>query len=82
MYHMSHVITHMSCVICCHISHVMCHISHITCHLFLYFFFYKVVNLVGGGFIINGATAFTFKEVHRPESYMQDAGESAKVIKD
>ena len=36
----------------CHMSHVTCHVSHVT---FSYFFFYKVVKLVGGGSVINGA---------------------------
>ena len=39
-------------------SHVTCHLSRVTCHM--YFFFPekkldKVVELVGGGSVINGA---------------------------
>ena len=36
----------------CHVSHVMCHLSHVMCQIF---FFYKVVKLIGGGSVINGA---------------------------
>ena len=43
-------------------SHVMCHVSHVTCHVshvkfFVFFccFFVKVVKLIGGGSVINGA---------------------------
>ena len=39
----------------------MCHVSHVTCH-------YKVVELVGGGSVINGATMYSFiafnQEIH------------------
>ena len=51
----------MSCVIChisrvrCHVSHVTCHMSQVTCHYFYLFFSDKVVKLVGGGSVINGA---------------------------
>ena len=42
----------MSCVKC-HMSRVMvmCHMSRVTCHIF-----FKVVKLVCGGSVINGAT--------------------------
>ena len=54
----------------CHLSHVMCQVSPVTCHLshvkkyFLIFFILKkiywVVELVGGGSVINGApSSFT-----------------------
>ena len=40
-------------------SHVKCHVSHVTCHLshntFQVFFFDKVVKLVSGESVINGA---------------------------
>ena len=40
-------------------SHVMCHVSHVTFFFFLSFFILlfldKVVKLVGGGSVINGA---------------------------
>ena len=53
----------MSCVMChmsrvtCHMSHVTCHLSHVTCHIFFCYccFFGKVVKLIGGGSVINGA---------------------------
>ena len=51
--HMSHVACHVSCVTC-HISRVPCHVSHVTCHFF-FLFFYKVLKLIGGGSVINGA---------------------------
>ena len=45
-YHMSHV----AClVLCVTMSCVICHMSHI------FFFFYKVLKLIGGGSLINGA---------------------------
>ena len=53
---------YVSCVMC-HISHVTCYVSYVTCHLshvtlfFIYIFFTtkKVVDLVIGGSVINGA---------------------------
>ena len=52
----SHVTCFVSCVTC-HMSRVRYHVSHVTCHniFFIYFFFYKVVKLIGGGSVINGA---------------------------
>ena len=39
-----------------HFSHVMCHVSRVTYQVsHVTFFFYKVVELFGGGSIINGA---------------------------
>ena len=71
--HLSPVTCHMSHVTC-HLSHVTCHLSHVTCHMskyiYIYFFFLnydkkyplkkldKVVELVCGGYIINGAYPF------------------------
>ena len=53
---------YVSCVMC-HVSRVMCHLSHVKIYFFyiLYIFFYplkkmdRVVELVGGGSVINGA---------------------------
>ena len=41
----------------CQVSHVRCQVSHVTCEMSLFsiFFFYKEVELVGGGSVINGA---------------------------
>ena len=54
----------------CHLSSVTCHVSRVTCHMSKYLFFQflfnfkfffslkkldKVVEQVGGGFVINGA---------------------------
>ena len=42
----------------CHMSHDTCHMSRVTCrvsHDFMLWFFYKVVELVGGGSVINRA---------------------------
>ena len=56
---MWHVSWHISCVMCqisrvrCHMSCVTCHMSCVTCHLF--FFPDKVVKLISGGSVINGA---------------------------
>ena len=52
--HMLHVTCHMSCVMC-HMSRVTCYMSHVTCHFFLLLFLDKVVKLIGGGSVINGA---------------------------
>ena len=56
MCHVSCVMCHVSCVMC-HVSRVTCHVSHITCQDFLFLFFFsdKVVKLIGGGSVINGA---------------------------
>ena len=68
MWRMSCVTCHMSRVTC-HKSHVICHISHLTCHMsrimyhmsyYCYFWFDKVVMLVGGGFVISRAYRVNF----------------------
>ena len=41
-------------------SRVTCHMSHVTCHFF--FFLDKVVELIGGGSVINGAYPVQFYE--------------------
>ena len=67
--HMSRVMCHVSCVTC-HMSRVTCHVSHVTCHmshLFIFFFFPdKVVELIGGRSVINGATPSSFITQIRP----------------
>ena len=64
--HMSQVMCHMSCVTC-HVSHVTCHMSHVIyymSHVFFSLFFLlfldKMVGLVGGGSVINGAYPVQF----------------------
>ena len=52
--HVSHVTCHVSCVMC-HVSHVTCHMSHVKCNKSHFFFSDKLVKLVGGGSVINGA---------------------------
>ena len=52
MCHVYHVMSHM--------SHVMCPISHVTCHMSCFFFFDKLLKLIGGGFVINGDTPSSF----------------------
>ena len=47
MYHMS--------LVMCHKSHVMCHMAGVRCQVTGVFIFYKVVRLVGGGSVMNGA---------------------------
>ena len=44
----------------CQVSRVTCCVSHVTCHVSHVTFFYKVVELVGGGSVINGPTPSTF----------------------
>ena len=42
----------------CHVSHVRCHVSGVRCqvsNIIIISFVYKVVELVGGGSVINGA---------------------------
>ena len=60
---MSRVMCHVSRVTC-HVSDVMCHVSGVTCQVsgvscffcfFVVVFLDKVVELVGGGSVINGA---------------------------
>ena len=38
----------------CHMSYVTCHVSHVMCHM-SHLVLDKVVELVGGGSVINGA---------------------------
>ena len=48
----------------CHVSHVMCHMSRVTCHVSHVTknqnTLKKVVELVGQGSVINGATPSSF----------------------
>ena len=50
----------------CHMSRVTCHMSRVMCHFLFFIFFYliffpdKVVELIGGGSVINGATPSSF----------------------
>ena len=47
----------------CHVSRVTCHVSHVMCHMSLFFSFFsdKVVDPIGGGSVINGATLSSFQ---------------------
>ena len=54
--HMSRVMCHMSRVTC-HMSRVTCHVSHVT---IFFFKFYKMVQLISGGSIINEAYPVQF----------------------
>ena len=38
-----------------YVSHVTSQVSHVTSNFFLFLFFYKVLELVVGGSVINGA---------------------------
>ena len=48
----------------CHGSHVTCHVSHVMCNvscvIIYIFFLHKVLELVGGGSVINGAYPVLF----------------------
>ena len=63
---MSHIMCNMSHVMC-QLSRVRCHVSGVTCHHIFFsffsssFFIDKVLVLVGGGSVINGATPSSFK---------------------
>ena len=67
MCHVLRFICHVS-LVTCHLSHVTCHMSHVTCHMLFFFkclvFLYpeqkldNVVELVGGGSVINRAYPF------------------------
>ena len=48
---------HLPPSVMCHVSHVMCHMSGVACHIhfFLLLFSDKMLELVGGGSVINGA---------------------------
>ena len=55
----------------CHMAHVICHMSHDTCHMSLVTcpmsflnlpFFDKVLELIGGGSVINGAYLVQFQQ--------------------
>ena len=48
------ILTHMSDV-ACHVSHVMCHMSPCNMSFFSSSFFDKLVKIIGGGSVINGA---------------------------
>ena len=47
----------------CHMSVVTCHMSRVTCQVsqFFFFFFYKVLELVGGGSVIKGLLSIVKK---------------------
>ena len=60
MCHMSRVMCHMSFVMC-YMSCVTCHVSHVT--IFLIIFLDKVVKLVGGGSVINGAAPSSYFDI-------------------
>ena len=69
----SHVRCQVSHVIC-HVSHFTRHMSHVTYHIYLFFIYIfsdKVVNLVSGGFVINGAYPSSFVNV---SFYLIDIG--------
>ena len=59
----------------CHVSHVTCHVSCVTCHMSHVTFFFsssfsdKVVKLIGGGSVINGAYPVLFTlDIHKNHS--------------
>ena len=61
-HNMSHVM--------CHVSHVTCHVSHVTsymscvmCPMSPFFFVDKVVKLIGGRSVINGAYPVLFQNI-------------------
>ena len=53
----------MSCVKC-HMSDITCQVSHVRCQMYLFFFFFfdKVLELVGGGSVISGAYLNSLQE--------------------
>ena len=59
MCHMSHVMCHVirdmwyTSHVMCHVICDMCHMTHVTCHMSD-----KLMELVGGGSVINGAYPF------------------------
>ena len=60
---MSGVMCHISCVRC-QVSGIKCQVPGFMCQIFFLFFFYKLVGLVGGGSVINGAYPVYF--INRP----------------
>ena len=66
---MSHVMCHVSCVMCqescvmCHVSGAMCPVSGSPVRCQVSHFFYKVMELVGGGPVINMAAKVQFTKL-------------------
>ena len=70
--HVSGVTCQVSRVTCqvsrvrCHVSHVRYQVSHAMCiYIYIYiFFFYKMVELVSGGSVINGANVMPMSLIY------------------
>ena len=56
---------HLPPPVTCHMSCVKCHVSLVRCHMkfILIFLVYKVVKLVDGGSVINGANSSSFLSI-------------------
>ena len=63
-----------------HLSRVTCHLSRVTCHNF-FFFFYKLLELVGGGFVINGVTPSRFFKLACSGSFLVIKKSKLMIIK-
>ena len=63
----------------CHVSGVTCQMSHVTCHMSnIDIFFYKVLKLVFGGSLINGAYPvwfldFSYQKLIEPNIFLYEA---------
>ena len=51
---------HTSPRVTCHMSRFACHMSHFTCHIIFFLLFFKLVELIDGGFVINQAYPVLF----------------------
>ena len=71
-----HTVSHVTC----QMSPVILHVSYVTCHMscvmLFFYFFYKVVELVGWGSVINRATPSSFFHIL---SYLPRPGYNSQV---
>ena len=62
----------------CHLSGILCQVFCVRCHMSYIYFFYKVVELVGGGSVINGAYPVQFMKKVKlpfcPDRFMKEKG--------
>ena len=61
------------------VSGVICHLSGVRCHVSFFVCFYKFVDLVGGGSVINGADPVKFSVTQKPSSRLQRFKRGLKI---
>ena len=71
--------SHVTCPVSC----VTCQVSGVTCHVELFIYlFYKVVELVGGGSVINGSTPSSLDHIVVHSKYFKrkaKAGDNMRI---